>query len=244
METFENTRMEFPMRINKYLSQKGFATRRSADNLVEKGKVFVNGKKAVLGQKVSETDRVEIQQFEKQSFEYILYYKPHGVITHSPEHDEVDIVTHIQKTHGITGVFPIGRLDKASEGLMLLTNDGRVTERLLSPENGHTRTYEVTVDKAVTKHLLKHLEHGVVIEGYKTKPATAKVGHTENDLIIELTEGKKHQIRRMCAALGYQVLNLKRTRILNLELKRLRPGQVYRLKPKEIYTFLGLLGLK
>lgn len=232
------------MRINKFLAHKGFATRRSADTLIEKKRVFVNGKPAILGQKVLETDLVEIKDHDTSHFRYLLYYKPRGVITHSPEKDEVDIVTRIMKDHKIKGLFPIGRLDKDSEGLMLLTNDGRVTDRILNPNEGHEREYAVTVDKSITKNFLLNLSRGVDIEGYVTKPAkTAAVKANERMFTITLTEGKKHQVRRMCAALGYQVRSLKRTRMLNLELKQLLPGAFYELKPKEVSALQHTLGL-
>ena len=237
-------KIEFPIRINKFLAHKGFTTRRNADVLIGKKRVFVNGKPAVIGQQIEGTDRVEIQDHDTSQYRYILYYKPRGVITHSPESHETDIATRIKKDHSLTGVFPIGRLDKDSEGLMLLTNDGRVTERILNPEHGHEREYQVTVDKRVTRNFLSLMEKGVQIEKYKTKPAKA-TADTGNQTVftITLTEGKKHQVRRMCAALGYQVQKLKRTRMLNLEIKNLRPGAIYELKPKEFQNLQMTLGL-
>lgn len=234
----------FPMRLNKFLALRGFSTRRGADVLIDEKRVFVNGKVATLGQKVTESDRVEIKDHDTSHFKYVLYYKPRGIITHSPEKDEVDIVTHVKKTHGIVGLFPIGRLDKDSEGLMILSNDGRITERILNPNMEHEREYEVTVDKRVTQTFCNRLSKGVHIEGYTTKVAHA-VPSKKNDrvFIITLTEGKKHQVRRMCAALGYQVTQLKRTRMLTFTLKTLKPGAVYTLKPNEIATFLATLGL-
>lgn len=235
---------EFPMRLNKYLAHAGFSTRRGADVLIDERRVFVNGKPAVLGQKVLETDRVEIKNHDTSHYRYILYYKPRGVITHSPEGEEVDIVTRIKQDHNLVNVFPIGRLDKDSEGLIILTNDGRVTDRVLNPELGHEREYEVVVDKRVTQTFLSRLEKGVSIEGYMTKPARAEAD-TGNDraFTIVLTEGKKHQVRRMCAALGYQVRSLKRTRMLNFGLKNLKPGAFYELRPKEVQFFQESLGL-
>lgn len=236
--------MEFPMRINKYLAHMGYATRRSADTLIEAKRVFVNGTPAILGQKVVADDRVEIKDYDTSHYRYILYNKPRGVITHSPEGDEVDIVTKIRQDHNVQGVFPIGRLDKDSEGLMLLTNDGRITDRILNPEQGHEREYIVTVDKRITQTFLNRLAKGVTIEGYLTKPAQTRAD-TSNDhaFSIILTEGKKHQVRRMCAALGYQVRLLKRVRMLNLELKNLKPGALYELKPKEYKALQTQLGL-
>ncbi len=235
---------EFPMRLNKFLAFRGFTTRRGADVLIEKKRVFVNGKTALLGQKVLDTDLVEIKDHDTSHYTYVLYYKPRGVITHSPAKGETDIVSDIYTRHKLTGLFPVGRLDKDSEGLMILTNDGRVTERMLNPDQGHEREYEVTVDKRVTQSLCTRLSKGVVIEGYTTRPADAKLlKSSEKTFTITLTEGKKHQVRRMCAALGYQVTSLKRTRMLNFGLKTLRPGAIYQLKPKEALELQHSLGL-
>lgn len=235
---------EFPMRLNKFLAYKGFTTRRGADTLIEKKRVFVNGKPAILGQRVEETDKIELKDHDTSHYKYVLYYKPRGVITHSPAEGETDIVTDVRKRHSITGLFPVGRLDKDSEGLMILTNDGRVTDRMLNPDEGHEREYEVTVDKRVTQTFCTGLSKGVTIEGYKTRPADAKpLPGTEKGFTIVLTEGKKHQVRRMCAALGYQVVSLKRTRMFSFGLKTLRPGAVYQLKPKEAGALQHSLGL-
>ncbi len=222
----------------------GFSTRRGADALIEEKRVFVNGKPAVMGQKVIASDLVEIKDHDTSHFRYLLYYKPRGVITHSPERDEVDIETQIKKDHSITGIFPVGRLDKDSEGLIILTNDGRITDRILNPEKGHEREYKVTVDKRITQTFLNRLERGVDIEGYMTKPAKAGLEKgSEKTFTITLTEGKKHQVRRMCAALGYQVTRLVRTRILTLELKNLKSGAFHELKGKEATIFKKTLGL-
>ncbi|HEU4677219.1 MAG TPA: pseudouridine synthase [Candidatus Paceibacterota bacterium] len=232
------------MRLNKFLAHAGYATRRSADALIEAGRVFVNGKRAVVGQKVTETDKVELKDYDATNFRYLLYYKPRGVITHSPEGDEVDIETRIRRDCGVTGVFPVGRLDKDSEGLIILTNDGRITGPLLSPEHGHERVYEVDTDKRVTQTFLNALAKGVDIEGYRTKPAKADfLPGNEHGLRLTLTEGKKHQVRRMCAALGYQVRRLRRVRIDAYELKRLKPGAFYELSKKEAAHFRRRLGL-
>ncbi len=235
---------DFPMRINKYLAHQGLSTRRGADTLIEHGKVLVNGKRAVVGQRLNEGDRVEVRGVVNKTFRYILYYKPRGVITHSPSANETDILAKIANDYGITGIFPIGRLDKSSEGLILLTDDGRVTERLLSPDTNHEKEYLVGVDKKVTKWFLRHLSEGVDIEGYKTKPAKAEAApRNEQMFTIVLTEGKKHQVRRMCAALGYQVMSLKRVRIMELTLKNLKPGQFHELSAREAQQFRESLGL-
>ncbi len=231
------------MRLNKYLAQQGTASRREADALIEQGIVLINGKKAVLGQKVEKDDVVTLKGDTKEK-KYLAYYKGRGIITHSPEGDEIDIVTQLKRDHKVEGVYPVGRLDKDSEGLLILTNDGRVTGPLLDPEAHHEKEYEVTVDKPVNGYFLKQLEHGVNIEGYLTKPATAtKLPHKLKFTLI-LTEGKKHQIRRMCAALGYQVQTLKRVRIANITLGELKPNQYRNIKGEELTALLSELGLE
>jgi 23S rRNA pseudouridine2604 synthase len=237
--------MEFPLRINKYLALKGISTRRGADTLITGGKVFVNGKRAVIGQQVEAHDVVTVKDELKRTYRYLLYYKPRGVITHSPGPLETDIATQIAHDHGVTGLFPVGRIDKDSEGLILLTDDGRVTKRLLEPEFDHEKEYHVVVDKRVTGAFLRKLAHGVDIEGYTTKKASAEADpRSEFAFTLTLTEGKKHQIRRMCAALGYQVLRLKRVRILDLKLKPLKEGMYRQLTPAERKTFGSSLGLE
>lgn len=236
--------MEFPIRINKFLAERGFATRRGADTLIEAGKVSVNGKRAVIGMQIQANDTVTVAEDGKRTYRYMLYYKPRGVITHSPSESETDIRMQIEHDHGITGLFPVGRLDKDSEGLILLTDDGRVTKRLLDPEFDHEKEYLVMLDKPVTDGFLRKLERGVHIEGYLTKPATAVHDRmSEFAFSITLTEGKKHQIRRMCAALGYQVQSLKRVRILSFVLRPLKTGGIRELNKTEKQTLLSTLNL-
>lgn len=232
------------MRLNKYLAQQGYASRREADALIEKGSVLVNGKRAVLGTKVNEGDEVEVKGKTKEKH-YLAYYKGRGIITHSPEDDEVDIATRLRQDFGLSDVYPVGRLDKDSEGLMILTNDGRITGPLLDPKAKHEKEYDVIVDKPVTNHLIKHIQSGVNIEGYVTKPAKAeKHPSNPNRLFITLTEGKKHQIRRMCAALGYQVQTLKRVRVINIKLGTLKPNQYRKLSKPELREFLAELNIR
>ncbi len=236
--------MEFPIRINKYLALKGLSTRRGADALIEAGKVTVNGKKAVIGQQIGKDDIVILTETSKRAYRYFLYYKPRGVITHSPGPDETDIAMQIEHDHGITGVFPVGRLDKDSEGLILLTNDGRVTKRLLEPQYDHEKEYAVTVDKPVSQAFLAKLARGVNIEGYITKAAQAEPdSRNEFAFTIAITEGKKHQIRRMCAALGYQVIRLKRIRIMHMLLRPLKEGAYRELTQKDLKILGASLGL-
>ncbi len=233
---------DYPMRLNKYLAHQGTASRREADALIEQGIVLVNGKKAVMGQKVERADVVTLKGDTKEK-RYLAYYKGRGIITHSPSAGEVDIATRLKDDYGITDVHPIGRLDKDSEGLLILSNDGRITGPLLDPDAAHEKEYEVTVDKPVNGFFLKQLEHGVNIEGYHTKPSTATKSKHSLRFTLILTEGKKHQIRRMCAALGYQVQDLKRVRIANITLGDIKPNQYRILKDEELETFLKELGV-
>jgi 23S rRNA pseudouridine2604 synthase len=230
------------VRINKYLADQKIASRREADTLISAGKVTINGKKAVLGQVVTPTDTVAVVGQTKTK-KYLAYYKGRGVITHSPGENEVDIATRLKQDYSLTDVYPVGRLDKDSEGLMLLTNDGRITGALLDPEAGKEKEYEVTVDNKITGAFLRKLESGVNIEGYKTKPAKAIASKNDKRFNLTLTEGKKHQIRRMCIALGYQVQTLKRVRILNIELGNLKPNQYRKLTDAERNNLLKSLGL-
>jgi 23S rRNA pseudouridine2604 synthase len=236
--------MTFPMRINKYLADQKIASRREADALITSKKVLVNGKPAVLGQQINEGDEVKLAEKLKKHT-YLAYYKGRGVISHSPAEDEIDIVTRLKKDYGLTNLSPIGRLDKASEGLIIITNDGRLTGPLLDPESQHEKEYDVTVDKNITPSFAKIMTLGVNIEGYQTKPTQVKTNPSNDKRFrLTLTEGKKHQIRRMCAALGYQVQNLKRVRIMNIELGNLKPNQYRKIVGEELDTLLKSLSLK
>ncbi len=232
---------QFPMRINKYVAMMGIASRREADVLIEKRQILVNGKKAVTGQQVLEGDVVTLKG-ETKTKQYLAYYKGRGTISHSPGEKEVDIVMRLEQDFGITNMAPVGRLDKASEGLIIVTNDGRVTGPLLSPEAGIEKEYQVEVDKKISTLFVHLMQNGVEIEGYLTKP-TIVTPSTKNEqkFNVTLTEGKKHQIRRMCAALGYQVKNLKRVRIANIELKSIKPNQYRKIAGTELREFLKLI---
>lgn len=232
------------MRINKYLADQKIASRREADALITSKKVLVNGKPAVLGQQINEGDEIKlVEKLKKHT--YLAYYKGRGVISHSPAEDEIDIVTRLKKDYGLTNLSPIGRLDKASEGLIIITNDGRLTGPLLDPESQHEKEYDVTVDKNITPSFAKIMTLGVNIEGYQTKPTQIKTNpNNDKRFRLTLTEGKKHQIRRMCAALGYQVQNLKRVRIMNIELDTLKPNQYRKIVGEELDTLMKSLGLR
>jgi 23S rRNA pseudouridine2604 synthase len=227
LDTAKQNNAKVGVRINKYLAEKKYSTRRGADELISKGLVFVNGKVASLGQQVAETDKVEIRG-KQAEYRYFLYNKPVGIVTSTPQEGEKDIAHHSKFP---IKVFPIGRLDKDSSGLIMMTNDGRITKELLSPEENHEKEYAVTVNKMLSKEFVAKMERGVLVEktdggkeGYKTKSCKVKITGDKTFTII-LTEGKNRQIRRMCEALGYRVTALERFRIGKFLLGKLKPGE-------------------
>lgn len=225
---------EFPMRINKYLAKAGYATRRDADLLVEKGLVFVNGAKAVLGTKINKEDKVEVEQKGPQkTYVYYAYNKPVGVVTHSPQKGELDVV----QSSGLKDVFPVGRLDKDSHGLMILTNDGRITDKLLNPDSSHEKEYSVMTINPLRPSFKEHMEKGVDIGDAVTKPCRIKITG-EKTFNITITEGKHHQIRRMCEAMHNDVKHLQRTRIMNIRLAKLQSNAFRKIEGKELDIFL------
>ncbi len=229
----------WPMRINKYLAWKGFSTRRAADELIARQKVTINGKPAELGSKVQEGDKVQVRGAkDARQYRYYAYYKPIGVITGNGEEGERDIMKSVK----LPGVFPLGRLDKASHGLMILTDDGRVTDRLLNPVRAHEREYLVRVKGKLRTSFKAKMEAGVDIEGYKTKLCRVDIVN-ENTFKVTLTEGKKHQIRRMCVALFQEVADLKRIRIASIVLGKVNPGEYRPIEGAELAEFLRGLGL-
>ena len=225
------------MRINKYMAQEGLCTRREADRYIAQGLVFINGKRAELGSQVEEGDKVETRLPQRQ-YRYYAYNKPKGVVTHSPAENQKGI----QDIAGLSGVSPMGRLDKASHGLIILTDDGRITEKLLGPEANREKEYVVMTKEHLPPSFKARMEKGVDIEGYMTKPARVKMLGDSKFSII-LTEGKKHQIRRMCAAWGYTVADLKRVRVMNIRLDTLQAGQYRNIQGLELKEFLKGLGL-
>lgn len=231
------------MRINKYLSTQGIASRREADKLISAGKVTLNGKVALLGDRVNEKDKVVVDHKtlaqKEAAYVYLAFNKPIGVVT-NPEQGQKSIADMVKYKTPLT---PMGRLDKESHGLIILTNDTRVTGRLLESENEHEKEYRVTVDKKLTPMFQKGITSEMKLEDFTTKTSKlTKISSTE--FFLTITEGKKHQIRRMCAALGYQVEDLMRTRIININLGELRDGQVREIVGHERENFLKELGLK
>jgi 23S rRNA pseudouridine2604 synthase len=233
-----------PVRINKYLAEMGQTTRRGADELIAAGRVYINDRKAVLGDKVAEGGRVEVRTGgRRKKLVYFAYNKPKGVVTHShQEEDDTDILELMKRDPAMKGVFPVGRLDKDSYGLIILTNDGRVTDRLLNPDRAHDKEYIVKVREPLRDSFRKHMEAGVDIEGYVTKPAKVRI-LGERSFAVTLTEGKKHQIRRMVSALHNTTMDLKRTRVMNIRLGSLGSGAYRAIEGRELETFLASLGL-
>lgn len=232
------------MRINKYLAHKNYGTRREADELIVQKKVFINGRVAVLGDKVEATDEVVVKNAggAKKDRVYFAYNKPRGVVTHSAEEDDTDIGIELSKHKELAGTFPVGRLDKDSHGLIILTNDGRVTDRLLNPDRVHEKEYTVKTKERLREGFAKRLEMGVDIEGYQTKECKVRI-LSEHSFAITLTEGKKHQIRRMVSAMHNEVEDLKRIRVMNITLGRMPPGAFRKIEGEELSIFLKSLGM-
>jgi 23S rRNA pseudouridine2604 synthase len=212
------------MRLNKYISETGVCSRREADKWIEAGRVTCNGAPAVLGTKVAEGDEIrvdgEIIGVKKRQI-YIALNKPVGITCTTESHIEdniIDLVAHSER------IFPIGRLDKDSEGLILLTNNGDIVNEILRSENNHEKEYIVTVDRPITDLALSMMAGGVKIMGEITKPCKV-VRINDKTFRIILTQGLNRQIRRMCSALGYKAQQLKRVRIINIELGSLGVGE-------------------
>ena len=229
------------VRINKFFTEQGFCSRRAADRMIADGRVRINGDVALLGDQVTDADVVTLDGRvvkTKSRAVYLAYHKPIGVTCTT----ELHVVGNILQAVGYPErIFPIGRLDKDSSGLILLTNDGDVVNRILRAEFGHEREYLVTVDHPFAPAFLKQLERGVSVLGEKTRPCrTSKVDATT--FRIMLTEGRNRQIRRMCSALGYRVVRLVRVRIMHIKLGILPLGQWRHLTPKERDELLSAVG--
>jgi len=228
------------MRINKFISETGYCSRREADKLIDSGKVTINGVRAELGSQAEPGDDVRVDGRPIGAHKrhvYIALHKPVGITSTTERHVEgniVDFVGHPER------IFPIGRLDKDSEGLILMTNDGDIVNRVLRAEGRHEKEYIVTVDKPVTPMFLKGMSEGVRILGSLTLPCkVTKMG--DRVFRIVLTEGRNRQIRRMCAAFGYQVRRLQRVRIMNIQLGSLPRGKWRDLTDEERVTLFRLL---
>ncbi len=211
-------------RINKYISESGICSRREADKLIEEGKVTVNGEKAELGTKVSDGDDIKIDGKKlsmKRKTVHIAFNKPVGVVCTTDRTTRNNIIDFIKFPER---VFPIGRLDKPSEGLIFLTNEGDIVNKILRAGNNHEKEYVVTVDKPVTPEFIAAMGNGVAILDTVTKKCLV-VKEDKNSFRIILTQGLNRQIRRMCDALGFHVRTLKRIRIMNVTLEGIESGK-------------------
>lgn len=214
-----------PMRLNKYLSAAGVCSRREADRRIEAGEVLVDGVPADMGMRVTEENEILVggKKVEKQDKTVILaVYKPKGIVCttarHKGEENIVDMVDYP------TRVYPVGRLDKASEGLILMTNYGEIADQILRGSNYHEKEYLVQINQPVTLEFLNAMRSGVPVLDTVTRPCTVKKVSHDSFRII-LTQGLNRQIRRMCETLGCRVVFLKRLRVMNIELGDLRPGE-------------------
>lgn len=223
-------------RINKYLSEAGFCSRREADKLIEKGRVTINGKIPEMGTKVAPGDLVEVDgkpiDNKEEEQVYIAFNKPVGIVcttdTGVEKDNIIDFINYPKR------IFPIGRLDKASEGLIFLTNDGDIVNKILRARNNHEKEYLVTVDRPVTSNFIERMSKGVPILDTVTKKCVVeKIGNF--DFRIVLTQGLNRQIRRMCEYMGYEVQALKRIRIMNVQLD-VPVGEWRDLSRKELET--------
>lgn len=222
-----------PTRINKYISMCGVCSRRNADILIENKKVFVNGKVAVSGMKVTPNDEVVVNN-QKISFVsndvLIAFNKPIGIVCTCYKNEKNNIIDYISYDKRI---FPIGRLDKDSSGLILLTNNGEIMEKILRGQNGHEKEYYVELNRPISDSIIKAMEQGVPILNTITRPC--KIHRIdEKSFTIILTQGLNRQIRRMCEYFDLRVKKLKRTRIINIELGNLEVGKWRELTEAEL----------
>lgn len=229
-------------RINKYLSEIGYCSRREADKLIAAGRVTINGKVPEMGTKIAPDDVVAVDgtilKDKKDSFVYLAFNKPIGIVcttdTRVEKDNIIDFINYSKR------IFPIGRLDKPSEGLILLTDDGDIVNKILRASNNHEKEYIVTVDKPISQTFIKHMSQGIYLEELKTttkKCKVEKLGTYEFKII--LTQGLNRQIRRMCEYLNYEVQTLKRVRIMNIKLDV--PVGEYRELTKEEFNELSQL---
>ncbi len=234
-------------RIQKIIANSGYASRRKAEELIKQGRVTVNGEIVrELGQKASYADTIMIdgEALKKEDKEYILLYKPRGVVTTSIDDKHRKTVIDLVETP--KRVYPVGRLDYDTSGVLLLTNDGELTNLLTHPSSNIEKVYLVKIDEAVNPHVLKKLETGVIIDGKKTAPAKVKVKKIDkkkNKSLIYLTihEGRNHQVKKMFEAIGYKVAKLKREKFAGLDLHSLKSGEWRRLSVHEVKVLYSLV---
>ncbi|MPR37089.1 23S rRNA pseudouridine(2604) synthase RluF [Salmonirosea aquatica] len=221
-------------RLNKFISETGFCSRREADKWIEQGKVTINGRVAVLGDKATSADEVRVGgksiNPQKKAEVYIAFNKPVGITCTTERHIKGNIIDYI---HHPERIFPIGRLDKPSEGLIFLTSNGDIVNKILRAGNQHEKEYEVAVDRPITAEFIRKMQNGVPILDTVTQKCLVEQLSRHTFRII-LTQGLNRQIRRMCTYLGYSVTRLKRVRIMNVTLDNLPVGKWRNLTPREM----------
>ncbi len=227
------------IRLNKAIAESGKFSRREGDRLIEAGRVKINGEIALMGTKVARDTDIYVDDVlinKREELEYLILNKPRGITCTTDLKDKTNIVDYINHEKRI---FPIGRLDKESQGLIILTNDGDIVNKVLRSKNNHEKEYIVRVDKKVTRQFIQDMANGVEIMGTVTKKChVEKTGEFYFKII--LTEGMNRQIRKMCAAFGYVVYKLERVRIMNIELGDLEYGKWRNLTSDEIEKLMDL----
>ncbi len=231
------------IRLNKFLSDAGVCSRREADRLIEAGKVTVDGEPAVTGMRVSPAQEIICEGRRISGADdpiFLAVYKPKGIVCTTSDKDKAENI--VEYINYPKRVYPVGRLDKDSEGLILMTNQGDAVNRILRTANRHEREYAVAVDRPVTGGFLQRMREGVYIEELDVTTLPCKVKKTGSQTFhITLTQGLNRQVRRMCLALGYHVMNLRRVRIMNIELGDLKRGEYRELSNDEISEMMRLL---
>jgi 23S rRNA pseudouridine2604 synthase len=230
------------MKLDKYIALTGFTSRRKAYDLISEGRVIVNGRKATHSTKYNEGDKVLVDDAEviAKPFVpvYLAYHKPKGIVctTEKIEGNIIDAVNYPGT------VYPVGRLDKDSEGLILLTNHGEMIDKIANAANGHEKEYLVTLNLPVRKQFLKEISEGIEIQGERTRPCQVMPEPGTKRLFrIILTQGMNRQIRRMCNAYDYQVIRLQRLRVMNIALGKLKPGEWRKLSQEELEKLTRML---
>ncbi|MBO6127739.1 MAG: pseudouridine synthase [Pseudobutyrivibrio sp.] len=235
--------MEDNIRLNKFLSDAGVCSRRAADKAIEAGEVLVNGKPAVMGQRISEGDKVEyagklVSNADKKPI-LLAYNKPAGIVCTAEKREKNNIIDHLNYPKRI---YPIGRLDKDSTGLILLTNQGDLVNKIMRAVNVHEKEYVVSVDKEITGDFIKKMSDGVYLDELEVITRKCKVRKlSKYEFNIILTQGLNRQIRRMCQMLGYRVKTLKRVRIMNINLADLKEDTYRDVTAEELKVLTSLL---
>ncbi|MEE1199707.1 MAG: pseudouridine synthase [Christensenellales bacterium] len=224
-------------RLNKYIADSGYCSRREADRLIEEGRVLIDGRRGVLGERVSDGMHVAIDGIplsDAGKRVYLLLNKPAGIVCTADPREPMNVVDYLRYP---VRIFPVGRLDKDSEGLLLMTSDGEIVNRLLRAAGGHEKEYEVEVDRPLTRDFLEGMAAGVPILDTVTLPCRVRrTGEKSFNIII--VQGLNRQIRRMCEYFGYRVRSLRRIRIMNLRLGAMKPGQWRMLTDEELHILL------